>query len=83
MSNKKNLKDANGKIVNDMKFDESTKPSDEWMASRKLQTAEAAEKFYLETLQAIHNKSKGKEKDFYAEQIKIQKAKIKKAKKGS
>ena len=79
----KELKDANGNIVNDMKFDESTKPSDEWMASRKLQTAESAEKFYLETLQAIHNKAKGKEKDFYAEQIKIQKAKIKKATKAT
>ena len=79
----KELKDANKDIVNDMKFDESTKPSDEWMASRKLQTAESAEKFYLETLQAIHNKAKGKEKDFYAEQIKIQKAKIKKAKKAT
>ena len=79
----KNLKDNNGKIVNDMKFDDSTKPSDEWMASRKLQTAESAEKFYLETLQAIHNKAEGKEKDFYAEQIKIQKAKIKKAKKAT
>ena len=52
----KDLKDANGDLVNDMKFDESTKPSDEWMASRKLQTSESAEKFYLETLQAIHNK---------------------------
>ena len=79
----KDLKDANGDLVNDMKFDESTKPSDEWMASRKLQTAESAEKYYLETLQAIHNKAKGKEKDFYAEQIKIQKAKIKKAKKAT
>lgn len=79
----KNLKDNNGKIVNDMKFDDSTKPSDEWMASRKLQTAESAEKFYLETLQAIHDKAEGKEKDFYAEQIKIQKAKIKKAKKAT
>ena len=79
----KNLKDANGDLVNDMKFDESTKPSDEWMASRKLQTAESAERYYLETLQAIHNKAKGKEKDFYAEQIKIQKAKIKKAKKAT
>ena len=79
----KNLNDANKDLVNDMKFDESTKPSDEWMASRKLQTAEAAEKYYLETLQAIHDKAEGKDKDFYAEQIKIQKAKIKKAKKAT
>ena len=77
----KNLSDANRKIVEDMKFDESTKPTDEWVANRQLQTKEAAEKFYLEALLHMHDKANKDQKSFFADQIKIQKAKIKKTEK--
>lgn len=78
----KNLTDANRKIVEDMKFDESTKPTDEWVASRQLQTKEASEKFYLEALMHMHDTAADKEqKSFFADQIKIQKSKIKKTEK--
>ena len=77
----KNLNDANRKIVEDMKFDESTKPTDEWVADRQLQTKEASEKFYLEALMHMHDKAAKEDKSFFSDQIKIQKAKVKKTEK--